>query len=90
MHTLKFNATNIRHAPQICGYGTRSRRGPIGLQVPRQPTAVAGKCTTLVQIKCIPTVNPAFGGVHPRTCPFVTQRSYESADQSAMRSRRVL
>jgi len=89
MHTLKFNATNIRHVPQICGYGNHTRRGPIGLQVPRQPTAVAGKCTTLVQIKCIPSANPGVG-VHPRTCPFVTQRSGESADQSATRSRRGL
>ena len=88
MHTLKFNATNIRHAPQICGYGTRSRRGPIGLQVPRQPTAVAGKCTTLVRIKCIPNANPAFGGC-TRTYPFVTPRTGESADQSAMRSCRA-
>ena len=65
MHTLKFNATNIRHAPQIYCKGNRSRRGQIGLQVPRQPTAVAGKCTTLVRIKCIPSANPALWGVHP-------------------------
>jgi len=88
MHTLKFNATNIRHAPQIYCKGNRSRRGQIGLQVPRQPTAVAGKCTTLVRIKCIPNANPAFGGgtrAHTRSSrralanPLINQRCAAAA-----------
>ena len=36
MQVTKNRATNIRHAPPIRGNGSRTRRGQIGLQVPRQ------------------------------------------------------
>ena len=42
MHARKNGATNIRHVPLICYYGSRTRRGQIGLQVPRQLWGVYG------------------------------------------------
>lgn len=42
MQVTKNSATNIRHAPPICGNGSRTRRGQIGLQVPRQLGALFG------------------------------------------------
>jgi hypothetical protein len=81
MHALKKNnATNIRHAPPISGCGSRTRRAANGLQVPRHPTLLARKCTTLERIcrnqACNLTISTAWNVPAPECVSALGTTSY--------------